>query len=175
MLYRGYDYFFLVSQEMLEIFNEKKLICMELFFQSRNTYGVLDKVLETISKSIHLQRLSFIVEPIHEKEYWIRLNRFMEKLEKVAPTMVQPLLMSSSNALTTAASTGKYRHKEPLFKEFVERHDKIMKIMERMRNKNLLIIDAFVGVLVLGKCSMSPIHKLSVDMFRKLREFLIFR
>ena len=150
------DYF--VSDDLLNIFNEKKLMRMTINLAHKSEYKLFDKVLETISKSLYIQKLQFIYkETPPTKEDWVKIEGFMKRLVKIAPTLVQPLVYVDDMFPI-------YLHYD-LTREVMTLQARIYKIMKQMNDKTLQIIDALVGVKVLDKYKTNnPIRLLPIDV-----------
>ena len=161
---------YIASADLLKIFNEKKLIRLTIRLSHdvsyEGSYKLLDKVLDTISKSVYLQELIFYLEEFtYEKEDWIQISHFMERLEKIAPTLVKPLRHVNFEF------HGWYSIY--LMNKITMSQERITKIMKLMKDKTLLVIDVLVGAVMFDKSQTNnPIRLLPIDALRDLREFL---
>ena len=157
------DYY--VSDDLLNLFNEKKLTRMIINLVHKIEYKLLDKVLETISRSLYIQHLQFLYEetPPNEEE-WAQIERFMERLVKIAPTLVRRLLDVDYMFPTYI--------RNDLTPKVRRLHAQVCKIMALMNDKSLQIINVLAGVKVLDKYKTNSIRMLPIDVLRELRNFL---
>ena len=161
--------YFYVSDELLDIFNEKKLARMKVFLPNKASFYLLDKVVDTISKSIYLQKLEFEMKPMpYETEDWVKVCEFMGKLVKVAPTLIRPLEYIRFEFLYDGPCNLEFMTKA---RESLLRIEKIMSAME---DKHLQILDVLVGATMFEPRKRNcPVAMLPPDIFRALKTFLV--
>ena len=148
---------FWVTDEVLDIFNEKKLVEMHVNFDNQDgrLVHLLDRSLTTISKSIYLRSVVLRISDLaRDSEYvWSELFRFLGGIFSIISRLVHPLdlrnltMYPDSTSYRPRLGQGQIIDAAGLRRKarLQEQITQLSRAMDVLYDKNLHIISAFVS------------------------------
>ena len=138
--------YFNVTNELLGIFNEKRLTCLDIDLSKSEVCCLLEKVLSVMTVSVHFERLYIDIRHPDPLEHNAVYSFFNNLARQVIPRLVRPfeLIINSQTILS----------QDPAISPFFPSIREIILGLDRLRNKDLQNLAALVGAK-LGMCYVS--------------------